>query len=251
MAARDKFFHNLGYYALLYLPLAGVAFYMTYFSAIGEQPLVAHVHFGVMVLWLGLSVAQPLLIRFGRLGIHRQLGRMSYVVMPLVVITGYMMLRNGAYREWNLLRDQVTNGTLMLSDMEVLNRVYDFALLGIPYILWPAIFYGLAMINRGNVVYHSRYMLAAILTVTGPIVDRILFLQLGLTFIGPIPAEAIAFLIVDGILLTLAAYDHRQGRTVKPAFVALGIYLTGQIGYFLLQKSGAWYFLAEVILQLS
>lgn len=94
-------------------------------------------------------------------------------------------------------------------------------------------------------------MLAAILTATGPIVDRILFLPLGLTFIGPVPAEAIAFLIVDGILLTLAAYDRRHGRTVKPAFVALAIYLTGQIGYFLLQKPGAWYAVAEVILQLS
>lgn len=251
MAPRDRFFHNLGYYTLLYLPLAGVAFYMTYFSAIDEQPVLAHVHFGVMVLWLGLSVAQPLLIRYGRLSMHRQLGRMSYVVMPLVVITGYLMLRSGAFREWNLLRDQVTNGTLLLSNQEVLNRVYDFALLGTPYLLWPALFYGLAMIHRGNMVFHSRYMLAAILTVTGPIVDRILFLPLGLTAVGPIPAETIAFLVVDGILLMLAVYDHRQGKTIKPVLVALAIYLTGQIGYFLMQKSSAWYTLAEAFLQLD
>lgn len=49
----------------------------------------------------------------------------------------------------------------------------------------------------------------------------------------------------------LAVYDHRQGKTTKPVLVALAIYLTGQIGYFLMQKSSAWYVLAEAFLQVD
>lgn len=251
MTTRDTAINNLGFYVLLYLPLAAIAFYITYFSAIYKQPMLTHLHFAVMTSWLALSVAQPLLIRAGNRELHRKVGRLSYVVLPLVVITGYAMLRNGALRELNMLHDQVATGASMLSDQEILWRVYDFALLGTPYILWPAIFFTLAMVNRRNMVFHSRYMLAAILTVTGPIVDRILFISIGLTHVGSLPAEAISFLLMDGILLAMLLYDRRTERPVRPLIVSLNIYLLGQLGYFLIQKTALWYSLASLWLQIG
>jgi hypothetical protein len=251
MESRDTPISNLGFYALLYLPLVAVAFYLTYFSVIDEQPILTHLHFVVMASWLALSIVQPLLIRAGKWELHRKVGRLSYVVLPMVVVTGYAMLRNGAVRELNNLRGQVTSGAETLSEPEILAQVYDYALLGTPYIFWPAIFYTLAMVHRRTMVFHSRYMLAAILTMTGPIVDRIFFLSLGLMHIGPLPAETISFLLIDGILVAMLLYDRRKGRSIKPLTVSLIIYLVGQLGYFLIQKTAAWYFLAEHILQIG
>lgn len=251
MNARGTSLGTLGYYALLYLPLAAVAFYLTYFSVMGEQPALTHLHFVVMLLWLGLSIAQPLLIRYGHRSLHRRVGALSYVVLPMVVVTGYSMLRAGALRELNSLRAHVGAGGLSLSDAEILEQVYDYALLGTPYIVWPALFYALAMVNRRQMIFHSRYMLAAILTVTGPIIDRIFFISLGLATIGPLPAEIISFFIIDMVLLAVLVNDHRQGHPTRPLIVSLVVYLIGQAGYFLLQSTVLWYLLAEVWLQLS
>lgn len=251
MESRDTPISKLGFYFLLYLPLVAVAFYVTYFSVIGEQPVLTHLHFVVMASWLALSIVQPLLIRAGKWKLHRQVGKISYVVLPMVVVTGYAMLRNGAVRELNNLHGQVASGAKTLSEPEILSQVYDYALLGTPYIFWPAIFYTLAMINRRTMVFHSRYMLAAILTMTGPIVDRIFFISLGLTRIGPLPAELISFLLIDGILLVLLLRDYRQGLPVKPVKFSLAIYLIGQAGYFLVQKTALWYSFADLFLQLE
>lgn len=251
MESRDTPIDNLGFYVLLYLPLVAVAFYITYFSVIGETPMLTHLHFVVMVSWMALSIAQPLLIRAGKWKLHRRVGRLSYVVLPMVVVTGYAMLRSGTLRELNVLHDQVAAGARVLSEQQMLRQVYDYALLGTLYILWPAIFYTLAMVHRRVRVFHSRYMLATILTMTGPIVDRIFFLSLGLMHIGPLPAESISFFLIDGILAALLLYDRRNGRSIKPLTVSLIIYIVGQLGYFLIQKTPLWYSLAEFILRIG
>jgi hypothetical protein len=140
MESRNTPINNLGFYVLLYLPLVAVAFYVTYFSVIGEQSILTHLHFVVMTSWLALAITQPLLIRAGRWELHRKVGRLSYVVLPMVVVTGYAMLRSGAVRELNVLRSQVASGARILSEQEIFGQVYDYALLATPYIFWPATF---------------------------------------------------------------------------------------------------------------
>ncbi|MBL7851657.1 MAG: hypothetical protein JNN04_12200 [Cyclobacteriaceae bacterium] len=248
MAGRDTAFRNLGYYILLYLPLAAVAFHTTYFSVIEGQTPVTHVHFVVMALWLGLSITQPLLIRYRQTGWHRTIGKFSYIVLPMVVLTGFAMLRQGAKYEVARLQGEVASGAAALSDDQVVQRVLDGSLLGVVYIVWPAIFFTLAMWHRRNMIFHSRYMLAAIVTVTGPIVDRLFFIRLGIENIYSIPASFVAFTLIDGILAALAWVDYRNGRPVKPLVVSLIIYLALQLAYLILPGTPAWRAVASFLL---
>lgn len=243
-------YSNFGFAVLTFLILVPFAFYATYFSVfLAPKPVVEHLHFAVMVLWLGLSVAQPMLIRYGKFRLHRLVGRLSYVVLPLVVITAYQMLRIGARREMDSLQTQVNQGTATLTSAEILNQGSEYALLATPYIVWPAIFFSLAIYYRKNMIYHSRYMVATMLTVVGPVVDRFFFIWLGMARLGPLPAEYVSFMVIDASLLALLMLDVKAGRDSKPLSVSLGVYFAGQLSYLLLSKTAIWYTIAPVFLQ--
>jgi hypothetical protein len=83
-----------------------LAFWPSYFSRLTAQPsLHHHAHGLAMTLWLGLLVAQAALIRSGRRAVHRQLGLVSYALVPVIV--GHAALRSlhpagGAAAAWRL-----------------------------------------------------------------------------------------------------------------------------------------------------
>lgn len=50
-------------------------------------PPIVHVHAAAMSTWLALFLAQTLLMRSGRVAVHRSLGAASFVVAPVVFLT--------------------------------------------------------------------------------------------------------------------------------------------------------------------
>ena len=65
-----------------------VAFWPSYFSRLADQPTShAHWHGIAMTLWLALLVSQAWLIRSGNRATHRRMGTLSYVLVPLIVLT--------------------------------------------------------------------------------------------------------------------------------------------------------------------
>src|SRR5688572_7252655 len=72
---------------VVFLALTVWAFWPRYFARLFEQPtLLHHAHGIVLALWLGMLVVQAQLIRTQRRSWHRQLGKLSYVVAPAVVV---------------------------------------------------------------------------------------------------------------------------------------------------------------------
>src|SRR5688572_12416241 len=64
-----------------------LAFWPSYFSRLAEQPSPHHHAHGLaMTLWLGLLVTQAALMRSGRKTLHRQLGLVSYALVPVIVV---------------------------------------------------------------------------------------------------------------------------------------------------------------------
>ena len=90
-------YRNIGYLLLL-LPLVVIAgFWIPYFSEIPrfERSITTavHVHALLLFAWVALLVIQPLAIRSSSIALHRILGKVSYFLMPLVVISAIAMLR--------------------------------------------------------------------------------------------------------------------------------------------------------------
>src|SRR5687768_8868619 len=99
-----NFYYNLGYWVILLFVLTLIAFYSSYLSIIFRPTVpVIHIHFVLMTLWMMMLIAQPFLIKFKKLSVHRLLGKISYVLVPLVLTSAFFMMRHGYYRDVNLL----------------------------------------------------------------------------------------------------------------------------------------------------
>src|SRR5262245_48969713 len=86
-AQRSVSFTNSAPYFIALLLVAGVAFWPSYLSRPTSVSGYTHLHAITATAWMLMLVVQPLAIRNRRLGWHRALGRASYAVAPLVVIS--------------------------------------------------------------------------------------------------------------------------------------------------------------------
>ena len=65
-------------------------FAMRGYSSFTTAPAIVHLHGGLMIAWLGIFIAQNMLVHKGELGIHRKLGRFSAVLVAIICITAAM-----------------------------------------------------------------------------------------------------------------------------------------------------------------
>ena len=188
-----------------------------------------------------MLITQPFLIKYKKIYWHRLLGKISYVLVPLVLASGFLMIRLAYYRTLGDFNNQIAQGTLKLSNAEVLQRSAATMALPIYYFLIFLLFYLLAVINRKKSFIHSRFMLATALALLGPTVDRILYFVFNLNELPfGIPLESAAFFIADLILLLLLWKDFKNKRPIKTLLICLGISLVAQILYFTVPSTNAW-----------
>ena len=86
--------------ALLALALA--AFFPTYFGLFPGFPgtsVAVHFHVATMLAWLLLGISQPLLIRRRQIALHRSLGRVVYLLLPLIALGFWGIVRDGQLRQ--------------------------------------------------------------------------------------------------------------------------------------------------------
>jgi hypothetical protein len=247
MQKNYSLYHNLGYWFILLGILAFIAFYASYISVIFQSTIpVFHIHFTLMSLWILMLIAQPFLIKYKKISAHRLLGKISYVLVPLVLLSAFLVIRFSYYRDLDQLHKDVTQGLSHFSESQILQQVAEWK--GLPFIwfFWFILFYSLAVINRRKSAVHARFMLATALSLLGPIIDRIVFKIGNLT--EHIRFELIAFLIADVVLSILLWNDYIKKRPTKTLRNALLIYTIGQALYFTIPGTNAWkYFVTFVM----
>ena len=247
----DLYRRGIAYWYLLLIPLIGWGFFQSYFATLlTPRASIIHVHFAFMMIWAAMLITQPLLIRYKKLAIHRTIGKASYVVMPLLLITGFFLIRFVYYRDLQNLSQQVGQGTSTLSSTQVLQQTADNVRIIIFYLFLLGFFYFRAILNRRTTSVHARYMVAASLTMIGPTVDRILYFSFGIvSFFGVIPQESFAFLIEDLILAGLLIYDYKNNKPTKTLWICLLVYLVGQFLYFFVKGKAFWETFVSFIMQ--
>src|SRR5688572_27353033 len=89
----------VGTLALAVIAFAG--FFPTYF---GRFPRFAgtsaaiHFHAATLVLWIGLAVVQAVLVRRGRTDLHRRVGKIAYLLIPLMFLGFVLAVIDGQQR---------------------------------------------------------------------------------------------------------------------------------------------------------
>jgi len=211
-------FHKSGYYFIALLLLAVIGFWNSYFSTLfsgtdgflhfSEINNYVHFHAVTMLLWIGMLITQSFLIRFNKRSLHKFVGKFSYLLVPVLVVSLIL-----------LAHSQIT--------------IYEYGIsYGRQYILFLqlsllsifVIAYGLAIANRHTPARHARYMIGTALTMIDPAVARI---PLDLPPL-PFSYQVWTFGLTDLILIVLIFLErnHKRGREVFP--IMLGVFLLFQ-----------------------
>lgn len=232
---------NLGYWLLLFIPLTIAGFYFTYFTQLPAVPGLIHFHFAFMAAWIGMVIAQPFLIRYKKITLHRKLGRLSYLLVPLLIVSTWLVMRQSYANQLSAFASDLAEGVAPYSYEQGRRVIASYTAIAFVYLFWLTVFYGLAVGFRRATSIHARFMIAASLTLLGPTLDRILFFSFGLTTIGyGISVMAVSFFLIDLILLVLLIQDIRKNKSPLPFLVSLSIYLPIQLFYFTLTQTPGW-----------
>ena len=235
-------FPRIFLWLLLFIPLTLVGFYPTYFSQfIAGVPSIYHIHAFFMTLWIVLAVLQPYLIYKKKTKQHKFLGKLSYFIMPLVLISAWFMTRHSYF---NFINAELTKTHATKVTDELRIAAGEYMRIGVVYASLLAIFYLLAVINRKRMVYHATFMFAATLTLIGPTVDRIIIPQF-INYKISIDVFISSFLLIDALLIALLIYQYRKGTTIKPVISALMIYVVMQTVFYIFPKMKLWYLIID------
>jgi len=197
-------FRTSGYYFSLLLLLSIIGFWNSYFSnLLNETNGYIHFHAATMLLWLGLLITQAMLIKNNQYKLHKTLGRLSYVLVPLIIVSLILL----AHKQITIYEYGVSYSRLYILFLQ-------FSLLTI-----FVISYVLAIIFKHSPLVHARFMISTALTFIDPIVARI---PLNLPPL-PYSYQLLTFGLTDFILLLLIYFERNQtrGRLIFPAMLMI------------------------------
>jgi len=226
-------FVTFGSAALLGLGL--LAFWPNYLSRpFGAADAYTHWHAALGAVWLLLLVAQPLLIRAGRRRIHQTLGRLSYAIAPLFVVSG-LLLAHYRFSRMDGAAFEIEAYTLYLP----LSAALLFGLA-----------YALAVVHRRNVRLHSRFMACTGLLLLDPVLGRVLGF-----YVVELPKfwhyQLITFGVECALLMALARTLPPRSHESHAFWRFAGGYVAVLALWFVVPHSSAWMSFAQWFRQLS
>jgi hypothetical protein len=228
--ARKVKFDNAGYYAIGLIALALLGFWPTYFSKFVDGTanfnFYFHFHFVLASLWIALLIVQPILIKKKKHSIHRQIGKLSYIILPLFFIS-VILLKH--FRIGGVVSEGL-GASLWL-------QLKDLVIIGIMF--------SIAMVNKHNMQIHARAMIAIGIVFIEPTLGRFISLTIlpEPTMLGLGITVAIMYALI--IFLIIIERDQTKGRWVFPLLLVLYMvfhYLIFfQISFPLWDSFAAWF----------
>ena len=208
----EKIYDNLGYFLLLLIPLTFAGFYKTYFAQFPDFDdnidFYIHLHALIASIWILMLIAQPILIRNKNFKLHRTIGRLSYIVFPLLILSFLPQMIK-------IVQSGNTNNLFFpLADCLLL-----------------ILFYSLAIYNRKNRPKHMRYMIGLALVFLGPTIGRIGPILLGWS---ELVTQNVQYLLIYVILSGLIYYDSTRKYKFDPYLTVLPAFLIHQVVYFII-----------------
>lgn len=202
--------YKSGYYFIVLLFLAVIGFWDSYFSKLFSGiDRYTHLHAITMLLWIAILITQPFLIKYKKQSLHKYIGKFSYGLVPVLIISLVLLAHN-----------QITIHDYRISYARLYVLFLQLSLLTIFIIA-----YALAIIYRKSPVHHARYMICTSLTLIDPAIARIPL------NIPPLPFsyQVLTFTVIDLILIALIVIERNQklGREVFPIMLVVFVFFQG------------------------
>lgn len=217
-------FRNVVFWFILLLVVLVAGFWKTYFSVFFQDMHPTHHFHGLtMLLWVLLLITQAWLVRTRRLDIHRSTGKLSFVLAPLIVVSGVVV----TYYNIGHVPDPMAPFVLSIFWL----GLYSAALFGI--------LYALAMVYRKDFNLHARYMITTGLVFVVPGLSRISF-----NILDPMGLPSLSFyqtqVLVAVFGLVLILWDRRHGRIRAPFVVFTLLWATNLLVWQLIPGWAWW-----------
>ena len=198
--------------ACLLIVLIGFArtFYLRLFFDVPPISFTVFLHGVVLTGWFALFVAQPWLIRMGRIGTHRMLGMVGAVLgLALVVVT--LMTTVG------LAQKQLAAG-------KTIDMVSNLAWMNFAFLLAFTVLSGSAIVLRRRPDAHKRLMLLASVSIVFPALVRFpSVLTLG-------DASVFSFAVIGLMFAALVVYDLSSRKRPHPVSFLGPAFIVSVIG---------------------
>jgi len=223
---RKIFYGNAYLYFILAALLTIFAFFPSYFNRLTSTDNPHHFHGITATLWLVLLIIQPFLYKTGNLKWHRIIGKLSFVLVPLIIISAL-----------NMVQIMLINKASYPPNLPNRLAFIDFATL-IQFLL----FYLLAIHKRKEIQLHARYMVCTVLGPLIPALTRLLFRFPGIDNFNK--SLNISYIIIEIVLVLLLLDDKRAGKIRQPYVIAIILFI---IQHFLMNFVSHWEFWIKIM----
>jgi hypothetical protein len=207
-ASSIRFFYDRAYLWLLLAPIITfLGFFPSYFGKMGSADLGHHIHGATATLWMMLLVSQPFFYARNKMTIHRLMGKFSMVLVPVLIVTGIVMIHK-----------------MMTGGVYPPQLAYQLGFIDFYVLTQFAVFYILAIKNVNNTEYHARWMVSTVFGPLIPALTRLLFWMFAVQ--GFTSALNISFGLVELALLIMIVGERRRGiknHVYPTVFVVTGI----------------------------
>jgi hypothetical protein len=183
-------------WALALVMLAFAGFFPTYFGRFPRfdgTSAAIHLHAATIVLWLGLVLVQTVLVRRGRTDLHRRVGKLAYVLVPLMCVGFVLALQ---HRQ---------------TQVPIVAAFFDGGLF-LAYV-------SLGLAHRRRPEHHRRYMILALVPFINPALGR-LILPTGI--MPPMVTIPLQFVVI----VTLLVHARWRKTLARPYAIGLAVYLS-------------------------
>jgi len=170
-------YRNAHWYVLSLFVLIFAGFFKTYFAKLPTTDVMHHLHAVTAIGWMVLVVLQSYFVTHGRASWHRAFAKLSFVILPMLMITGLFMVYD------ILTRDPLKPG----------GPATLFAFADLNSLFYLMVLYSMGIVYRRHVCQHQRFMVSTVFVLFPPAVGRI--------FLFYIPFSWTASLILAGIYL--------------------------------------------------
>ncbi len=191
--------------------------YIKHFPAFKPFTWLHHVHGALMASWIILLVVQPILIHQRKYAAHRFMGKLSYLIAPLMIVSMYLILRFTYHKHVMDISPEAE----ISNQAPIIMQLFGFTVL-----------YALGVIYRKHTFYHLRFMIGTAILMIIPIVGRIFFEYFGATVWYDL------YLSV-GIALFLTIYDVRKKQDWRPYAIVTAV-LCSILMVYLIRNTEVW-----------
>ena len=197
--------------------------YFARFPGFDNIAMVTHIHVIAFILWMAILIGQPFLIKQNKLISHRQIGKFTFILTPVLFVTILLM----AYH-------QLSFYVLGQSNEFIRNNMLGGLISGTTFIVC----YIIAMINVKNLRWHVAFIIGSSLVLLipglGRFVDNMVDGSFGLLSMIIVPYLVLIF------ILSYEKVKLKRNIINSPYALIFVIQVIGMVLFLTISPSESW-----------